>query len=282
MNQPHNEYLLRRQYPDSSRLRARQELHARFGTNPQGFFRWVFDQFNLPPEARILELGCGFGGLWKANLERLPEGWSMPLTDLSEGMLRDARENLRGSGLRIAFAIADAQETPFPERSFDAVVANHMLYHVPSVQRAASEIARVLRPGGRLYAATNGLSHMREAQELTELLAEPELRREPVATGADRFGLENGPEQLAPWFGRVEVRRYPESLRVTEAAPLVAYILSTRRADEILDPLPQDEAERRVRDLAGLLESRIAAEGAIHITKDSGMLVAWQEDSGRP
>ena len=51
---------------------------------------------------------------------------------------------------------------PFEADTFDAVVANHMLYHVPDRAQALAEMQRVLKPGGQVYLATNGLAHLRE------------------------------------------------------------------------------------------------------------------------
>ncbi len=64
-------YLLNDQYRDSTNLDARVKLHVLFSTNKYGWNRWYFDQLDLPPDARVLELGCGPGYLWRVNLERL-------------------------------------------------------------------------------------------------------------------------------------------------------------------------------------------------------------------
>jgi ubiquinone/menaquinone biosynthesis C-methylase UbiE len=72
-------------------------------------------------------------------------------------MLRDAQAYLGALAGRFAFAVVDARDIPFAANSFDAVIANHMLYHIkPGRGQAFSEIARVLKPEGRLYASTNG------------------------------------------------------------------------------------------------------------------------------
>ncbi|MDP9409463.1 MAG: hypothetical protein M3P70_03005, partial [Actinomycetota bacterium] len=65
-----------------------------------------------------------------------------------------------------------------------------------------------------------------------------------------------------------------DSLVVTQAKPLVAYVLSTNRAHEILSGLPKDEIDRRVLDLGAALEREIAERGAIRITKDPGLFIA--------
>ncbi len=57
---------------------------------------------------------------------------------------------------RVQFKEIDAQSIPFEDETFDAVIANHMLYHVPDRPKAIAEIKRVLKPGGRLIATTIG------------------------------------------------------------------------------------------------------------------------------
>jgi len=259
-----------RQYRDATNLDARITLHRRFGTEEEPLPRWVFGQLDLPPDARILELGCGPGLLWAENLERIPDGWSITLTDASAGMVREAEERL-GSD-RMTFRVADAQEIPFEDETFDAVLANHMLYHVPDVPRALSEVARVLRPGGRLYASTNGVGHMRELGPMRHVLdpSHPPdaATKEPVA-----FSLENGAAQLSRLFSEVSLRRHEGALLVTEAEPLLEYLLSGVTAEAAAGE-PAAEFSRRVSALEARLRRELDLRGAVRITMDPGLFVA--------
>ena len=139
-------YLQTEQYKNGSNLDARIQIHERFSTNPYGWHRWVFEQFALPSRCDVLELGCGPGDLWLKNSHRIPLGWNITLSDFSPGMVEAAQVRLPGSDHSLVFAVFDAQGVPFAAESFDGVIANHMLYHVPNVQKALSEIRRVLRP----------------------------------------------------------------------------------------------------------------------------------------
>lgn len=254
---------LKQQYLDAANLGDRISLHARFSTNPYGWHPWVFDQLDLGPECRVLELGCGPGRLWSENLHRVPPGWQITLSDFSPGMLDAARATL-GDSRSFALQEVDAQAIPFGDESFDAVIANHMLYHVPDRPRALAEIRRVLRPGGRIYASTVGERHLAELYELA--LAFDRALGAWGERPTESFRLENGAAQLAPLFSDIDVRRYPDALLVDEAAPLAAFVASQ-------DPAGTLVGERRAAFVA-YLEHILRSAGALHITKDSGLFIA--------
>ena len=264
-NPANNSGVVRTQYADSSNLNARARLHARFSTNTVAWPVWVFDQLDLPARCRILEVGCGTGSLWAANRGRVPSGWDITLSDASPGMTEEAREKTRGAGARRSHLVADAQRLPFDNASFHAVIANHMLYHVPDLLGGLAEIRRVLTPGGRLYATTNGRDHMRELRQIAADVA-PGL---PFARNAvtDAFSLEDGPGILSQAFEHVTVRRFEGGLEVTESEPLVEYILSCVGAG---GQLTGEQASR----LRALAQKSVERTGSFHITRSTGMLVA--------
>ena len=263
---------MERQYRDASNLNARIALQARFSTKAYGWQRWVFDKLELPPEARVLELGCGPGLLWRENLDRVAESWSVTLTDASPGMLAETKSHL-GDDLRLDFRVVDAREIPFEDGSFDAVVANNMLYHVPDLPRALSEVARVLAPGGSLYATTVGREHMRELGPLLAVLDPSHPPDEPIWYYLP-FSLENGAEQLSRRFPEVSLLPYEDALIVTETQPLVDYLLSTPTAQAAADRSAGDEFRARVAALTTALERELASRGEIRISKHTGMFVA--------
>lgn len=269
MSKATDQNYLNEQYQNASNLNARIALHQRFGTAQVDWQAWVFDQFALPPAAHVLELGCGPGRLWVQNLDRLPASWQVTLSDFSPGMVEQARQNLAMSDHSFAFEQFDAQAIPFADGSFDAVIANHMLYHVPDRQKTYAEVRRVLKPGGLFYATANSRDNMRQVVELEDRLGIVGGVKTFVA--AADFFLENGEADLAAWFPRVTLQRQEEKLLVTEAQPLIDYILSVvgraGLATEILD---------RLRDM---VEAEIKDQGAFRIDKISGLFIA---ENGQP
>lgn len=256
------QYLKTDQYKDSSNLDARVVIHQRFSTNQYGWFKWVFDTLlKLPENARILELGCGHGLLWKENAGRIPTGWNITLSDLSSGMLDAAWRNLVVTGRAFQFKEIDAQSIPFEDEAFDAVIANFMLYHAPDRPKALHEIKRVLKPDGHFIAATVGNNHMRETTHWTQ-----QISKESSLPFSVPFTLENGLDQLSSVFSKVDLTRYSDSLKVTEIKPLVAYILSNVSAGELV--------ESELRNVEMELKKELETKGEINITKDVGLFQA--------
>jgi ubiquinone/menaquinone biosynthesis C-methylase UbiE len=205
------------QYATDANLRARIDLHQRFSTAAEDWHRWLFERVAPGPGASILEVGCGPAEFWKRNLDRLDPSWRLTLTDLSPGMIDAARQVL---GEKAEYAVADVEELPFADESFDVVLACHMLYHVPDRPKAFAEIRRVLVCGGVLHAATNGQGHLRQ---LDELVGDDW----DFARHCDAFGLESGAAQLAAFFAELTEERQESWLEVTELEPLVAYVASS-------------------------------------------------------
>lgn len=256
------DYLKNSQYKTDANLQSRIQIHRRFSRNSYGWYRWAFDHFQLKSGERILDVGCGPADVWKSQVARLPKGIALTLCDLSTGMAQAAKIGL-GTAPCCAFSVGDAQSIPFQTGSFDLVVANHMLYHVPNIEQAAREIQRVLRPGGRLVAATNGRAHLRELYELILQVAPDFTAR---GDSAARFGLENGVEILRTVFPEVGVEIYEDSLFVTEAAALIEYIGS------MWGFLIWDEQVKK--RLCEKIESEIRTKGGFLIQKSSGVVLA--------
>ena len=247
---------MQKQYATAQNLNTRASLHALFSTNKLGWNNWVFEQYCLRPYLSVLELGCGSAGMWAGRAGEL-RGVRLLLSDFSQGMLQTARENTRGLP-GISYECIDAQDIPHPEASFDIVIANHMLYHVPDIDKALGEFLRALKPGGTLYATTLGNANMKELYDMLRRFYPESDRARQSFTAA--FRLENGAAQLHRHFAHVELRRYEDSLHITQAQPLVDYVLSSGMEDV-------DAFARHVEEI-------IARDGAIGITKDAGMFIA--------
>jgi ubiquinone/menaquinone biosynthesis C-methylase UbiE len=101
---------------------------------------------------RSLEIGAGTG-YFTLNMLRAGVVGTATCSDISPGMLQTLTENAQGLGLDVETRPADAERLPFADESFDLVFGHAVLHHIPDLERAFAEFARVLAPGGTLLFA---------------------------------------------------------------------------------------------------------------------------------
>jgi ubiquinone/menaquinone biosynthesis C-methylase UbiE len=251
------------QYKNAANLSARINLHDLFSTNKYGWHKWFYDQLGLCEDMSVLELGCGNASLWLRNINRIPRNCKITLTDISEGMLEDARQNLGDYAKKFNLNQVDAQSIPYEDHSFDIVIADHIFYHISDKQKALSEIKRVLKKDGYLYVSTIGKRHLIELKELLE-----EFNSNIVISQLDfseDFGLENGESQISHYFNSIELLKYEDSLIVTEIEPIIDYLYSTTgNSKEML-------VDEKLENFKKLMENKMKILGSIFITKDTGV-----------
>ncbi len=253
---------LKDQYQNATNISARIRLHRDFSLNKQGWFPWIYEQCQITDGMKILELGCGNGALWTENLTALPPHVSVLLSDISEGMLRDARRNIGSEDARFSFQAIDCHDLPFADQSFDLVIANHVLFYCQDLKKACQEIARVLKPSGTFLCSTYGHGHMKE---ITELVQGFDSRIVLAAENLyERFGLENGQELLCPYFEDIACVHYEDSISLSLPEPLIEYILSCHGNQNqiLLD---------RYKDFRSYVENKI--HNTFHITKEAGIFL---------
>lgn len=251
------------QYNTSANLNARIRLHQRFSTASESWENFILDNLQLCPGETVLELGCGNASQTRNNRGSYPDTLRYFLADFSYGMLLEAVSEL-DQDARFAFSVQDAQALAFPDATFDCITANHMLYHVPDIKLALSEIYRLLKPGGRLMAATNGHRHMQDLDRLLSAFSPETPRLHAVHS---RFTLEDGAQLITAVFGNCYLQPYFSELWVTEAQALTEYVLS-------MEGIRFNAINLNPQQLTAYFQKLIKSDGGIRIRKSSGLLLA--------
>jgi len=248
-------------YVKRDTLSTRVDLHDKYSVNKYGWFNWVFDQYQFTENMNILELGCGTGNIWQkieAPEKSIPKNAKIILTDISPLMIEKVKEKFIKNAC-FSFRVVDIQKTPFEAGEFDMVAANHMLYHVPDMGKALSEIKRVLKDDGYFYATTLGENSLKELQDIYRKY---EGRIHFSYSKDCTFTLENGEEILRKFFGKVERRFYLDALEVTSADDLMNYIVSYNK-------ITQDVYN----EMYETIKNVINKEDVFKIRKDQGMFI---------
>jgi SAM-dependent methyltransferase len=215
---------VREQYATEANLRARQAIYA----NAEGpdAREAAFGAIAELRPTRVIEVGGGQGELAERMLKEL--GADVTFVDLSPRMVELAR------GRGIDARVGDVQELPFADGAFDVAVAAWMLYHVPDLDRGLAELVRVLAPGGRLVAVTNGADHLKELRDLFPRTFQLSFRRE------------NGEEILRRRFRAVERRDVDGWVTLPDRETVRSYVASLFSVEPSA-PEPRYETPLRVR-----------------------------------
>jgi SAM-dependent methyltransferase len=261
---------VRQMYTNDEALRIRQETHDRYSNPPIDFVSWAIGSVMWRGDETVLDVGCGPGRWYEPLQLKLPNGHYFAI-DLYEGMLKHHPKRSRVS-------LSDAQKLPFPDSSFDVVMANHMLFHVQDSDSAIKEFKRVLKPGGIFMTTTNSIHNMPELQVLIRravtLLVPPGTTHIQVPVPhTDLFTLETGTRQLSRHFFGVVRYDLPSALVFPSVEPLLAYLESTRSVRE--PQLPEEVSWNDVMLIVREQVNRLLDHfGELVINKLTGLLVA--------
>lgn len=268
MYSSHDSDILRQQYGNDNLLRLRQETHERYSVPQIDFPAWVLSRVGLRGGEKLVDVGSGAGTYFARVSEHYAQVQYLGL-DNSLGML--ANHAAKG-----AIFAGDAQYLPLPDASFDVVMANHMLYHVPDIDQAVREFKRVLKPNGVIVTATNSVGTMPEINFLYQralVMLSNAAHVETQLPIHSNFSLESGTRILARHFYSVVRYDMPTSFIFKTTDPLIDYMMTLRQLRE--PALPQgvawDDVMLVIREQANRV---IAALGELAIQKVAGVLIA--------
>jgi ubiquinone/menaquinone biosynthesis C-methylase UbiE len=157
-----------------------------YSIDPKTFSEWLTEQIVPDNNVKILELGCGTGGLWR-DLKNSFRNCEITLSDFSEGMLKKSKENLGEN--RFRYELIDFHNIPYPDKTFDIIISNHNLYHAEDLNKVLSEISRAIKDDGVFYSTTSSSENM---ASLRELLGITDDSIWPNSVVASAFGAETG------------------------------------------------------------------------------------------
>jgi SAM-dependent methyltransferase len=263
--------LMKRAYATDEHLAVRYRIHEQYSDPKIDFPKWVMEKMPWRGDEWVLDVGSGPGSYFELVETLAPRGRHVA-GDLSFGMVKQARSNPHAAHTPVL--TLDVQALPFPGATFDVILANHMLYHVPHLDRALAEIRRVLRPRGCLIASSNSLHTMPEfdtlARRACTLLGYP---RQDFTSPVRTFALENGPVILARYFRAIARYDVPSAFHFPEVEPVLEYLNSTRALHE--PQLPEDVTWDAYIDVMGKQITRLIRHfGELQVHKLVGVLVA--------
>jgi ubiquinone/menaquinone biosynthesis C-methylase UbiE len=252
-----------KQFATDKKLTTRISFYTKYSENPYPFTDWLFDKYKFKEGDSILELGCGSGSHWEGKIEKLPKRCRLVLSDFSNGMVDTVKERYSGTFANVDCENIDIQNIPFDKNMFDLIIANHMLMHVPDLNKGLGEVRRVLKDDGIFYSATDGDGGMRPFFHNIIKQFNP---RTTAFSEKLPFSLQNGKELLCNHFGDVKRIDYQGDLSVTNTKDLIDWLKST--------VLISGYSEENLAELYRYFEELRQKQGAIKIHKETGIFIS--------
>ena len=258
MSKINDTQVVKQQYATANNLNTRISIHDKYSTNKVGFGNWIISNYRIEKGMNVLELGCGTGDMWKDREDLIGNCSKLILSDFSDGMVATTRGNV-GNYDNVEYRVLDIQEIPYEGETFDIVIANMMLYHVPDIHKGLNEVRRVLKRNGCFYCATYGEHGIIEY--LSKILSAYEVEDNINKN----FTLQNGYEILSKTFSKVEKLEYIDSLAITNIDDMVEYIYSLSSMTS-LNSVPKEVIKE--------ILMNNTTDGVLNVPKEYGMFIA--------
>ena len=153
--------------------------------------RFTLARTGLRPGQRALDVACGSGDLGQGMAKQVGPTGMVILSDINAAMLAHGRDKLLNGGVasNVGYAQANAEQLPFPNKSFHCITIGFGLRNVTDKQRALEDMYRVLKPGGRLLVLEFSELQLKALQPLYDLYSFQMLPRmgQWVADDADSY-----------------------------------------------------------------------------------------------
>jgi ubiquinone/menaquinone biosynthesis C-methylase UbiE len=160
--------LRNKHYKDFSKLAFRKKYNS-FYAPKIDIAQEIIEKIKKSPAKTVLDVGCGNGDLL---ISLRKSGFTGKLfgIDISEGLLEEAKKCNEAENLNIRFEVMDAENLKFKDNCFDAIIAKHMLYHLPHVRKGINEIYRCLKPKGLFIITLNSEKNMPQLFKCEKLI----------------------------------------------------------------------------------------------------------------
>jgi len=204
---------------------------------------------------RVLDVGCGNGDLL-ISLRKSSFTGELFGMDLSEGIMQKGTKQSIEEGLNIIFKAADAESLPFKDEFFDVIIAKHMLYHVPNVQKAVNEVYRCLKKGGCYIVTLNSKNQKPKLAEYEQFI---KRKYEFSIKHGDHFLVTENISGFLTKFKKVETIHFENKIELRDPSPFIDYIASFQ---DSYTPMPTKEVWQKIlRDIKDLIQKEINEKG---------------------
>lgn len=262
-----NKTNLQLQFDNIEGLQLRVLFHHQHTHFKDNFHQWMFKHYQFPENSKVLDIGCGDGTIWLNNQEKIPDNIKITLSDISLNMLKECQNKLSNIKQIKNIEEADCFYLPYPDKSFDVIIANHIFMYFDDLPKALKEVARVLKDEGILYCSTIAKDMMKERDLMLKDFDQRISFNQDILY--QRFGYENGKEKLSHYFEDIQLYERKEVYEITDLDLYYRFILSGKGLSPNLEVLYKKKEQ-----LYEFMKHYLKKNKVFHLTTHAGMFIA--------
>jgi ubiquinone/menaquinone biosynthesis C-methylase UbiE len=256
----------------TSDLLTRINIHDKYGG--RNIDEWMLDLLKLQKGSKILDAACGAGKQVTSFYNFLNGNCDITGGDVSPDLLNSARQSTAANQIKAIFVDLNFnQKFPFDNNQFDLLSCCFAIYYSEDIPFTISEMARVLKPGGRLF--TTG--PMPENKKMFyDIIREATHKTIPPMPGSSRYGSEIL-NAVKSQFPKVEVHIFENPLTFESVEPFLSYTRASISEDRklwngIFDA--RDDFEQVMKQIENVAQKWLARDGKLVMTKVVGGFIA--------
>lgn len=253
-------------------LMTRINIHDAYGA--RDIDKWMLEVLPLEKGMKILDVGCGAGKQCFSFLARLDGKAAITGGDVSEELLKKAKDENTKLGNRVTFQELDFNKTfPFDEKTFDLVSCSFAIYYAEDIPFTIREMHRVLKADGYLF--TTG-PMPENKQMFYEIIQEATGKEIPPMPGSSRYASEIY-QTVKSQFSEVNMLIFENPLTFPSVEPFLAYTRASLSEDRLLWNAffqTKEDFEKIMADIAFAASKRLKEQGKLIMTKVVGGILA--------
>lgn len=249
------------------------EYFEKYGVKQQDWYPWLYRQLGLRKGERVLDIGGGYGLVWRRSFSDIPQGVQIVVLDKSReqiDLLQDFLDKNRGllkEGSKFSFENTDLNRVSYGEEAYDCILSLHMWPYVENRTVYLDKVLRALKPGGRMCANVNWKEYAKGLDRLLKGFSRSlDIRLEDERLQEQTREIE---KEFRAYFPRSDCRQYDNELHIGDSGDLYLFLLDRGAVGK--------QIAGYGREFVSYLDEFLEKEGEIIISGHSRMMTGVKE-----
>ncbi|MCI8694036.1 MAG: MerR family transcriptional regulator [Lachnospiraceae bacterium] len=249
------------------------EYYEKYGVKQQDWYPWLFRQLGLQKGEKVLDIGGGYGLVWRRSFAHIPQGVQIVVLDKSREQIAlfqgfvDENRALLKDGSAISFENKDLNRVSYGQEAYDCILSLHMWFYIENRTAFLEKVFRALKPGGRMCANVNWREYALGLDSLLKGFSRSLDIRQEDERHQER--IRETEKDFRAYFPHTDCRQYDNELHIGDSGDLYRFLLDRGAVGK--------QIAGYGREFVSYLDEFLKKEGEIVIPGHSRMMIGKKE-----